>query len=162
VNYILLLGGNIGDRLSFLKNAIKEISVHCGDVQKISSIYETAAWGVENQPNFYNQVIKVKSHLSPEIFLQTILKIEKNLGRIRFHKWGERVIDIDILFINDLIINTESLTVPHPQLHKRRFTLIPLLEVSPNLNHPLLNKTITELLVDCLDQLQVSKVLELP
>jgi 2-amino-4-hydroxy-6-hydroxymethyldihydropteridine diphosphokinase len=159
VNYILLLGGNIGDRLSFLKNAIKEISVHCGDVQKISSIYETAAWGVENQANFYNQVIEVSSRLLPPIFLQKILQIEIDLGRIRFKKWGERVIDIDILFVDSFTIDTATLSVPHPQLHNRRFTLIPLIDVAPNFIHPLLNISIEDLLLSCPDKLEVKQVI---
>ena len=158
MNYILLLGGNIGDRETFLKNASERISIQCGNIINTSSIYETAAWGVENQPNFYNQVLKVESNLEPAVFLDTILLIEKELGRIRFKKWGERVIDIDILFIDDLIIKTSSLTVPHPQLHNRRFTLVPLLDISEDYIHPLLKASIIELLNVCPDPLEVSKV----
>ena len=158
MNYILLLGGNIGDRLSFLKNAIEEISCRCGNVTAQSGIYETAAWGLENQANFYNQVIKVDSELEPTFFLETILNIEKKLGRIRFQRWGERVIDIDILFINQLIIHTDSLTVPHPQLHNRRFTLIPLFDIAKTYIHPVLDRSINELLDNCPDTLKVSRV----
>ena len=158
MNYILLLGGNIGDRLEFIKNAIKEINIQCGKVTKESKIYETAAWGVENQASFYNQVIEVSSLMDPYSFLKNILQIEKDLGRIRFQKWGERVIDIDILFIDDLIIDTESLTIPHPQLHKRRFTLIPLIDIAQKLVHPILNKSVEHLLKICPDKLEVKVV----
>jgi 2-amino-4-hydroxy-6-hydroxymethyldihydropteridine diphosphokinase len=159
VNYILLLGGNIGDRLGFINSAIEEIHSQCGEVTQQSNIYETAAWGVENQANFYNQVIEVSSRLLPPIFLQKILQIEIDLGRIRFKKWGERVIDIDILFVDSFTIDTATLSVPHPQLHNRRFTLIPLIDVAPNFIHPLLNISIEDLLLSCPDKLEVKQVI---
>jgi 2-amino-4-hydroxy-6-hydroxymethyldihydropteridine diphosphokinase len=161
VNYILLLGGNIGDRLSFLKKAIDKIESQCGKVNKQSAIYETAAWGVENQANFYNQVISIESELQPLILLESILAIEKELGRVRFEKWGERVIDIDILFIDHLVFNEAQLIVPHPQLQNRRFTLIPLLDISVDFIHPVLQRSITELLDVCPDKLEVKKVLSI-
>ncbi len=158
MNYILLLGGNIGDRQSFLKKAIEGIHTQCGNVVQKSRIYETEAWGLENQASFYNQVIEVQSELVPEIFLQTILSIEQELGRVRLIKWGERVIDIDILFIDQEQIDTKTLTVPHPHLHKRRFTLVPLLDLNADFVHPILEKTIAELLEECPDELEVKEV----
>ena len=158
MNYIVLLGGNIGDRLSFLANARKQIARQCGDITKKSSIYETAAWGVTDQANFYNQVITVCSQIPPVDFLRTLLVIEKDLGRVRFKKWGERVIDLDILFIDDLEIKDKELLIPHPRLHERRFTLVPLLDIANDFIHPTLNKTIAELLDSCPDNLEVSLV----
>lgn len=159
MNYVVLLGGNIGDRQSYLSNGISEISERCGIVQETSGVYETKAWGVENQQDFLNQVIIVKSQMEPNDFLKSILNIEKDLGRVRFKKWGERVIDIDILYVDDLIIESKDLIVPHPYLHERRFTLVPLVEILPKYIHPKLNKTSQDLLEVCPDLLDVKKVL---
>lgn len=158
MNYIVLLGGNIGDRLKYLANARDLISEQCGALQQQSKIYETAAWGVENQASFYNQVVSVQSDLSPLDFLDTLLAIEKQLGRVRFKKWGERVIDLDILFIDELVINEKQLSVPHPRLHERRFTLIPLMDIMSNYRHPILNQKIQDLLSHCSDKLEVQVV----
>ncbi len=157
MNYVVLLGGNIGDRESYLENALTKIKSLCGSLVSSSSLYESKAWGKEDQKDFLNQVIVVNSELSPEPFLETILAIEKDLGRVRYKKWGERVIDIDILYVDDLIINTKLLKVPHPFIQDRRFTLVPLTELVPDFTHPILSKTQLELLSDCKDELEVKK-----
>jgi len=165
----LLLGGNLGDRKQTILEAKKYISLQIGKIELESSLYQTAAWGVENQPSFLNQVIQVLSSLSAQEILVQIEEIEKKLGRKRYQKWYARTIDVDILYYENQILdeeeNTETqqknLKVPHPFLHQRRFTLVPLVEVAPHFVHPLLQKTNTELLEDCLDKLPVEKFEEI-
>ena len=153
----LLIGGNLGDRAAYLAEAVNQISAQCGRVISTSSIYETAAWGNVNQPAFYNQAVKLVTILSPEALIERLLAIENEMGRVRTEKYGPRTIDLDILMINDIVIDTPTLTIPHPQLHNRRFALLPLHEIAPALHHPVLNKTIQELLLNCLDTLDVQK-----
>lgn len=154
----LLLGGNIGDRVEVLNNAKKLIAKELGEVLKASQLYETAAWGKEDQNAFLNQVLLVESQSSPKEILHSIQHIENELGRVRYEKWGERLIDIDILFIENEIIDLEDLKVPHPFIQDRRFTLIPLSEISPGFIHPLFNKSINTLLSECTDTLEVKQV----
>lgn len=120
-----------------------------------SQIYESAAWGKEDQPDFLNQVIKIKTPLNPYALLEKLIWIETSLGRLREVKWGERIIDIDILFYEDEIINDKALVIPHPGIPNRRFTLMPLDELSPNYVHPQLGKTMKQLLDECEDNLKV-------
>jgi 2-amino-4-hydroxy-6-hydroxymethyldihydropteridine diphosphokinase len=153
----LLTGGNMGDRTDFLQKARKAISEKCGRITKASSIYETAAWGKEDQQAFLNQAIELETTLSPAQLLETILGIEEGLGRKREEKYGPRLIDIDILFFNDLVVNEPGLTIPHPQIQFRRFVLVPLSELNPGKLHPLSGKTVEELLLSCTDPLAVNK-----
>jgi 2-amino-4-hydroxy-6-hydroxymethyldihydropteridine diphosphokinase len=153
----LLIGGNLGDRAAYLTEAVKQISVVCGRVTSISSLYETAAWGNTNQPTFYNQAICVETTLEPENLLARLLTIEIDMGRVREEKYGPRTIDLDILMVNDIVLDSPTLTIPHPQLHNRRFALLPLIEIAPTLLHPVLDKTIQELLLNCPDTLDVQK-----
>ncbi|WP_025765039.1 2-amino-4-hydroxy-6-hydroxymethyldihydropteridine diphosphokinase [Dyadobacter tibetensis] len=152
----LLLGSNLGDRQAVLSQASEEIVRAVGTIQKSSSLYETAPWGVTNQPAFLNQVLEVRTTLSPDAVLHSVLEIEQALGRVRFERWGARVIDIDILFFNDLVCHEARLTIPHPRLHERRFTLVPLAEIAPVLVHPLLGKTIQILLDETSDITEVT------
>jgi len=153
----LLIGGNLGDRAAYLAEAVNHISLQCGRVSSISSLYETAAWGNTNQSAFYNQAICVETKLEPEILLERLLAIENEMGRVRAQKYGPRTIDLDILMIDDKVLDTQVLTIPHPELHNRRFALLPLAEIAPLLNHPVLEKSVSELLVNCPDSLDVQK-----
>ncbi|MDX5483051.1 MAG: 2-amino-4-hydroxy-6-hydroxymethyldihydropteridine diphosphokinase [Hymenobacteraceae bacterium] len=153
----LLLGGNLGDRTLYLQQARDSIAGQVGRIMQSSRLYETAAWGKTDQPNFLNQVLAVETALAPEEVLQRINAIEQELGRVRLEHWGARVIDIDILFYDELVQQTQRLTIPHPQLHLRRFTLLPLVEIAPELVHPLLQKTATQLLKECPDPLEVKE-----
>ncbi len=153
----LLIGGNLGNRAAYLEQALKQIEALCGSITHTSSIYETAAWGNTNQPAFYNQAIQLTTLLPPETLLEQLLAIEIEMGRVRTQKYGPRTIDLDILMIDDKVLDTKTLTIPHPQLHNRRFALLPLAEIAPSLHHPILDKTVSELLVNCPDTLDVQK-----
>ncbi|NBB21229.1 2-amino-4-hydroxy-6-hydroxymethyldihydropteridine diphosphokinase [Runella sp. CRIBMP] len=152
----LLLGANLGEREATLAKAMDLISERIAPVTLQSHLYETAPWGVTDQPAFLNQVISIKTVLTPEELLSQTLEIEKQLGRERRLRWGARVIDIDMLYYSDLILDTENLHLPHPRLHQRRFTLVPLVEIAPDFVHPVLHKTNQELLNECTDDSQVS------
>lgn len=158
-NLYLLTGGNLGNRLANLHNAFKLIDELAGTVVKKSSIYETAAWGMTDQPSFLNQALLCTTQLTPGQILQTILLIEEQFGRKRIEKMGPRIIDIDILFYNDEIIDLPELKVPHPEIANRRFVLEPLNEIDPAYMHPVLKKSIADLLHSCTDPLEV-KVLQ--
>ncbi len=149
------MGTNLGDKSANLSTAIHEVSDQIGQVITKSSIYRTAAWGKEDQDDFLNQVIEVECDLDPHKVLKACLSIEQEMGRIRYEKWGERLIDIDVLYYDDLVIETSSLVIPHPELQNRRFTLIPLVEIAPNFIHVGFNQTNRELLECCKDQLEV-------
>ena len=154
----LLLGSNLGHRFSYLNQAQQLISKNCGKIINHSNIYETAAWGFTNQPSFYNQVIVLKTNTEPQQLMQILLEIEERIGRKREIKYGPRIIDIDILLIDNLVSNTLLLTLPHPYLTERRFALLPLSEIANQIIHPLNNKTIQQLLEECTDNLEVNKL----
>jgi 2-amino-4-hydroxy-6-hydroxymethyldihydropteridine diphosphokinase len=154
----LLTGGNIGNRVHHLTKAKKLIEKYCGNIIASSAYYETAAWGVTNQPNFYNQVLALNTQLLPIELMKTLLQIESMMGRVRNIKMGPRIIDIDILIIENFICNDPILQLPHPALIERRFALTPLAEVAPNLIHPVEKKNILQLLHDCTDNLNVQKI----
>ncbi len=154
----LLLGTNLGDRLQNLAEARLHINSYAGKITRESQVYETLPWGVTEQPNYLNQVVEIETVLAPDNLLGVLLQIEKKMGRVRKDKWEARIMDIDILFYSDKVIQTEGLTIPHPRLQERNFTLIPLAELNPALIHPVLNKSIYELLECCPDTLTVSKL----
>ena len=153
----LLLGSNLGNPVKYLKDAEKQISSRVGQVIKKSHIYKTAAWGNKDQPDFYNQIIIVETKLEASSVLKTILDMETKMGRKRILKYEPRIIDIDILLFNNDIINTPDLKVPHPLIQERRFVLVPLNELTPKLNHPVINKTVGELLDICTDKSDVER-----
>ena len=153
----LLLGSNIGNPLQQLSKARKYIQKGIGKICRESSIYTTAAWGKNDQPDFLNQVIVVETSLTAMEAMKTILSIEQKMGRVRTKKNAPRLIDIDILFYNKEIHSDKMLSVPHPLLQERRFVLVPLNELSPNLIHPVLRKTTHRLLTECTDPLPVKK-----
>ncbi len=154
----LLLGGNVGDVKSTFSKSRNLIQERIGAIEKSSAIYSSQAWGKEDQPDFLNQVLLVQTKLEPLNLLKVILDIEIELGRVRFETWGERAIDIDILFYNDLVLESSELMIPHPYLHERMFTLVPLAEISNGLLHPVLKKSIEELLLSCPDSLKVKPI----
>ena len=156
-NTYLLLGSNIGNSKASLAKATTRIKRQIGTITRHSDLYSTAAWGNTQQPDFLNQVIVVSTELTALQTMQTILGIEKKMGRVRMVKNAPRIIDIDILFFNKDIIDQPELTVPHPQIQNRRFVLVPLNQLSPNLKHPLLKKTVHQLLMHCPDKLNVKK-----
>jgi 2-amino-4-hydroxy-6-hydroxymethyldihydropteridine diphosphokinase len=158
-NVHLLLGSNLNDRFSFIERAINYIEQEIGMVLKQSGIYESAPWGFESDQNFLNSVLIVSSSLLPNEVLLKIKKIEKLLGRIRNNNgYSSRTIDIDILFYDDLIYNKEDLTIPHPQLEKRRFTLVPLEEVAAEFIHPIIKRTVKKILEECKDDSAVYEI----
>ncbi|HRO48224.1 2-amino-4-hydroxy-6-hydroxymethyldihydropteridine diphosphokinase [Agriterribacter sp.] len=154
----LLIGGNMGDRKKQLKKAAMRVEKACGRIALLSHFYETAAWGKTDQPPFYNQALIVHTTLPALELLDTILHIETSMGRHRVEKFGPRVIDIDILLFNDAVIHYPNLVVPHPELANRRFALEPLNEIAPDAVHPVLKKTISRLLKECPDTLEVRKL----
>ena len=156
-NPYLLIGGNMGDRLNNLAAAKDFLAQKCGAIIKQSSVYQTAAWGLEDQPAFLNQVLLLKTMLQPHQLLTEILQIEEQLGRKREIKYGPRLIDIDILLFDDKLIDTTGLTIPHPQMQNRRFVLEPLAEIAGAIIHPLFQKSILQLLAECPDKLAVQK-----
>ncbi len=154
----LLSGSNLGNRRLHLTYAAENISKEVGTVLQQSSVYETQAWGNTAVPDYLNQVLKVQTGLEPLAVLRKILLIEAQQGRRREEKWGSRTLDIDLLFYENRIINTPELTVPHPLLHMRRFTLEPLAEIAPGLVHPVLEKNILQLKTELVDALIVKKL----
>lgn len=153
----LLLGSNMGNSQMNLSKAIEYITGEIGQVVRRSGIYVTEAWGNKDQADFLNQVVTVETTLSAMETLENILAIEQMMGRIRTVKNAPRAIDIDILFFNKEIIFQNELIVPHPEIQNRRFVLVPLNELSPGMRHPILNKTIGRLLIECKDKLSVKK-----
>lgn len=154
----LLLGSNEGKREDWLNKATDLLQQSCGRIIARSAIYETAAWGKEDQPDFLNMAIAIETSLTPAEVLKQTQLIEQHLGRQRTEKWGQRTLDIDILFYDDAVISEPGLTIPHPYIQQRRFALIPLAEIAPLLVHPLLHKTVTQLLSDCPDPLEVRRL----
>jgi 2-amino-4-hydroxy-6-hydroxymethyldihydropteridine diphosphokinase len=156
---ILGIGGNLGDRQSNLELGRKWISTEIGTITRASAIYQTAAWGMDNAPDFYNQVLVVATPQTPHELMENCHHIEEKLGRER--KVGEylsRKLDIDILTFDDEVIATESVKIPHPKMHERLFVLVPLAEVAPDWKHPKLGKTATELAKACDDEGKITRL----
>jgi len=154
----LLLGGNLGDRMANLKKAIELLNDKVGGVLSVSSLYETAAWGKTDQPAFLNQAVALKTRLSALEVLDFALNIEQELGRVRKDKWGERLIDIDLILFGDQVINIpDKLQVPHPHMQHRKFVMEPLAEIAPDVLHPVLGETMLSICRNISDPLEVKK-----
>ncbi|SDG54072.1 2-amino-4-hydroxy-6-hydroxymethyldihydropteridinediphosphokinase [Pedobacter terrae] len=155
----LLLGGNLGNREANLKQAIELLNDKIGKVLAVSSLYETAAWGKTDQPAFLNQAVALQTNLSALEVLDLALSIEQELGRVRKDKWGERLIDIDLILFGDQIINMpDKLQVPHPHMQHRKFVMEPLAEIAPDVIHPVLGETILFISRNIDDPLEVKKL----
>jgi 2-amino-4-hydroxy-6-hydroxymethyldihydropteridine diphosphokinase len=148
----LLTGSNLGNREDFLQKACELLSQRAGNCKSISSIYETAPWGKTDQPAFLNQAIELETNLSPQDLLEVLLFIELELGRTRTEKYGPRTLDIDILLYGMEIIELPQLQIPHPQLANRRFALLPLCELNPQLIHPITGISMKGMLNQCPDE----------
>ena len=140
----LALGSNLGNRQENLKQALAALTPQL-EVKAKSHVYETPPWGYEEQPKFFNQAIQGETYLQPEPLLKHLKRLEVALGRQGTFQNGPRLIDIDILFFDDLILNTATITLPHPRLHERGFVLQPLMDIAPELVHPVLRQSIREL-----------------
>jgi len=149
------LGSNLGDRRANLRRAVELMEREGIEILSESSIYETEPVGYKEQGWFLNSVVKAHTGLSPTRLWKKLEKIEKEMGRKREVRWGPRIIDLDILFYADLVWEGKKLRIPHSELHKRRFVLVPFKEIAPKFVHPVLKKTISELLRDLKDSSQV-------
>jgi 2-amino-4-hydroxy-6-hydroxymethyldihydropteridine diphosphokinase len=153
----LLLGTNLGDRKKNLATVCGAIEESIGTIVNCSALYETEPWGKKDQPEFLNQAVVVETELSVHLLLEKVLAIEKKMGRTREERWGERTIDIDILFYGDEVIAMDDLVVPHARMAERRFVLVPLAEVGGDMVHPVLKIRVSEMLARCGDRLKVSR-----
>ncbi|MCZ4223224.1 2-amino-4-hydroxy-6-hydroxymethyldihydropteridine diphosphokinase [Pedobacter rhodius] len=155
----LLLGGNLGDREKNLELAIQLLNEEAGTVVSVSSVYETAAWGKKDQPDFLNQAIALTTDLNAMQLLDKALEIEQKLGRIRKEKWGERLIDIDLILYGEDVIHIEGkLQVPHPHMQNRKFVMQPMAEIAAHVKHPVFGKSMSELAENIADDLDVKKL----
>ena len=155
----VLLGSNLGDRELLVNQACKMLEERCGEIVAKSRLYESEPWGFQAEHWFLNQVVEIRTSLSPDVLMQTLLTIEKELGRDRsmpHQGYVSRPMDIDILYYGKDIIDTEMVTAPHPRLHQRRFTLLPLCDIAPDFVHPLLKKSNLQLLDECQDNGEIN------
>ncbi len=140
------IGSNLGDRQAHCRDAIKRLRSAGCTILTISSFIETEPWGLSNQPPFLNGAVLIETRLTPHELLKLLLSIESDMGRIRTERWGPRIMDLDILLYDDIILRSEDLSIPHPHLHERAFALEPLVEIAPDMIHPVLNETLAALL----------------
>ena len=159
MNKIFLgIGTNLGNRKANLRKAKEMIGEHIGRIWNSSSVYETAPWGFEAENDFLNMVVEVETNLSPAEIMKKISGIESMLGRERNqNRYSSRIIDIDILLYDDLVLNEDGLKIPHPLIHERKFVLAPLCELAPDLIHPVFGKSMSVLLEDCRDRSKIKK-----
>ncbi len=159
VEVYLLLGGNLGDKQTIFLQTRNLLATEIGEIKLLSAIYETEPWGFQSENVFWNQVIKINTPLIPEEILAKAQQIEQKLGRIRkMNQYDSRIIDIDILFCDNQIIQQQNLIIPHPRIQERKFVLVPLNEIASDFIHPVFEKSIRQLLDECTDPLKVEKV----
>ncbi len=159
IKLYILLGGNLGDKQLIFSETRKRLAVQLGTITKESAIYETEPWGFESDDMFWNQALELETERTPEEALIQAHNIEYEMGRIRkVNQYDSRLIDIDILFFGNQVINQEYLVIPHPRIQDRKFVLVPLAEIAPEMVHPIFKKTINKLLEECTDQLSVQKL----
>jgi 2-amino-4-hydroxy-6-hydroxymethyldihydropteridine diphosphokinase len=151
----LLLGSNQGEREANLQNARKAIEKNIGKIAQKSHHYETQSWGKTDEDDHLNQALEVQTVLSPREVLRKLQQIETEMGRIKTQKYGSRIIDIDILMYENLVVNEPDLVIPHPELPNRNFALIPLMEIAGETEHPTLGLPIEEIYLACEDELEV-------
>lgn len=152
------LGSNKGERISFIETAITEIAgIEKTKLIRTSSVYETEPWGIKGQDDYLNSAAEIRTDLSAEELLRALKGIESRIGRTVTAKWSEREIDIDLLFYGNDVLNNETIHVPHAEIENRKFVLIPMNELAPDLIHPVLNRSISELLLETSDDLKVMK-----
>jgi 2-amino-4-hydroxy-6-hydroxymethyldihydropteridine diphosphokinase len=158
----LLSGSNEGDRAGYLQSAATYLQKDAGELLACSHVYESASWGFDHPSPFLNQAIKLKTSLDPEELLKVLHRIEAMCGRDRKgdNEYSARTLDIDILFFDELVMESQELTLPHPRLHLRRFALKPLTEIASDHIHPLFEKSISQLLEECSDDGVVMKFRE--
>jgi len=155
----LCLGTNLGDKQSNLDLAIAHIVKHCGEVKGQSGVYKSEAWGYESENDFYNQCLKIETHFTPDQLIDILLSIERDMGRPGASTtYADRMMDIDVLFFDDMDIQTGRLVVPHPRIAERRFVLAPMTELAPDLVHPVIKKSMRVLLEECEDEGEVRKI----
>jgi 2-amino-4-hydroxy-6-hydroxymethyldihydropteridine diphosphokinase len=159
IKLYILLGGNLGDKNRIFSDARARLNEKVGKITALSAVYETEPWGFESDDLFWNQVVEISTSLSPEEVLRQTQQTELKLGRIRkANQYDSRIIDIDILFYGDQVVEEENLSIPHPRIQERKFVLVPLSEMVPDLIHPVFQKSIRQLLAECADPLKVEFV----
>jgi len=160
IKLYILLGGNLGDKQFIFSETRKRLAEQIGAITRQSAVYETEPWGFESEDMFWNQALEIETNLSPNEILAQTHDIELELGRIRKeNQYDSRLIDIDILFVGSLIVNQDNLVIPHPRIQDRKFVLVPLCEIVPQLVHPVFQRTVSRLLNECTDQLAVKKII---
>lgn len=153
------IGGNLGKKPENFKKVHRFIHNDLGEIVNSSSVYETPPWGFEANESFWNQVLEIDTNYSPSQLLGKIHEIEHRFGRKRnTKKYSSRQMDIDILYYDDIFMETENLVIPHPLMQKRKFVLVPLAEIAPQLQHPLLRLTTLQMLENCRDQSVIKKI----
>ncbi len=154
----ILLGGNVGDKSKILEQTRNLIDIRIGKIIQQSAVYKTESWGFKTE-QFYNQAICLESQLTPFEILEQTQALEKQIGRIKkSDKYEDRIIDIDLIFYDELSICSTQLTIPHPRIGERRFVLIPLLEIDPELSHPITGMSLSQMLDTCPDKLSVERL----